>query len=178
MEVDIMRRSSIIRFIIWFIVGFMVMRVYATHKRSAETNYIRYDEVSVSNINAPKTFNSGVLSVEQTNCIVNLIEESRSETFILTFYTDLDSENGPCGPVNCHMQRLKYGMVANNVLPQGTKIATKEFGELSILDTGGPNFDVRNRLDVFIPREFGESDRKYYLRVNKMGIVKVKGVLK
>lgn len=97
------------------------------------------------------------------------------ETFVLTFYTDLAEENGPYGAITCNGKRLAAGMVANNVLPQGTKIMTKEFGQLVVSDKGGKNFNTRNRLDVFIPRNKGESDRQYKRRVANMGIVKVKG---
>ena len=99
------------------------------------------------------------------------------ETFELTFYTSLSEENGDYEGVTCNGSKLKGGMVANNKLPQGTKIITKEFGELTVSDRGGKNFNVSNRLDVFVPRINGESDRQYRKRVMSMGRVKVKGII-
>jgi 3D (Asp-Asp-Asp) domain-containing protein len=100
------------------------------------------------------------------------------EDFTLTFYTDLEEENSSAGPVNCHGERLSQGMVANNIIPQGTKIETKEFGELTVADRGGNNFNVRYRLDVFIARKDGESDTEYKHRVLNLGIMKIKGTIK
>jgi 3D (Asp-Asp-Asp) domain-containing protein len=100
----------------------------------------------------------------------------REEMFVLTFYTSLNEENG-YGPITCSGNKLRDGIVANNILPQGTKIITKEFGELIVADKGGSNFDVMHRLDVFMPRHKGEDDYQYKKRVNAMGIVKVKGYI-
>lgn len=101
----------------------------------------------------------------------------QEETFILTFYTSLIEENSDAGPVTCNGSKLREGIVANNVLPQGTKISTKEYGELIVADRGGGNFDVRHRLDVFVSRKGGESDYQYKRRVNSMGKVKVTGYI-
>jgi len=100
----------------------------------------------------------------------------QEETFVLTFYTSLDEENG-YGPITCSGSKLRSGMVANNVLRQGTKIITNEYGELVVADRGGNNFNTRHRLDVFISRRKGESDYQYKRRVNSMGVVKVKGYI-
>lgn len=96
---------------------------------------------------------------------------------VLTFYTSLPEENGGFKGINCIGQKLMPGMVANNVLPLGTKIQTREFGTLTVADRGGNNFNTVNRLDVYIPRNSGESDENYFKRVNDMGKVKVKGYL-
>lgn len=95
----------------------------------------------------------------------------------LTFYTSLAEENGGFSGINCSGKKLTPGTVANNVLPLGTKIYTKEFGTLTVADRGGNNFDTIHRLDVYIPREEGESDKDYLTRVNDMGKVKVKGYI-
>jgi 3D (Asp-Asp-Asp) domain-containing protein len=100
----------------------------------------------------------------------------QEETFILTFYTSLNEENG-YGPVTCNGSILSPGIVANNILSQGTKIITREFGELVVADKGGVNFDTTHRLDVFISRRKGENDYQYKKRVNSMGKVKVKGYI-
>jgi 3D (Asp-Asp-Asp) domain-containing protein len=93
----------------------------------------------------------------------------------LTFYTSLGEENGGFSGINCSGKRLTPGTVANNVLPLGTEIYTKEFGTLTVSDRGGNNFNTISRLDVYISREAGESDKDYLIRVNNMGRVKVKG---
>lgn len=96
---------------------------------------------------------------------------------VLTFYTSLAEENGGYIGINCIGKKLIPGMVANNVLPLGTEIYTNEFGTLTVSDRGGNNFDTIHRLDVYIPRNNGESDSGYMKRVNDMGKVKVKGCI-
>lgn len=97
--------------------------------------------------------------------------------FTLTFYTTLDEENG-WGPINCLGEPLAAGMVANNVLPLGTKIDLgEEYGIVEVRDRGGKNFDVSHRLDFLVMRNEGESDREYYERVNNYGIKKVMGYI-
>jgi hypothetical protein len=95
--------------------------------------------------------------------------------FTLTFYTNLSSENSSAGGVNCRGIKLYDGMVANNKLSYGTSIKLKGWGTVEVLDVGGSNFDVSHRLDVYVPREDGESDHKYHRRVLNMGRVKVQG---
>lgn len=95
----------------------------------------------------------------------------------LTFYTSLAEENGGFNGINCSGKKLTPGTVANNVLPLGTEIYTKEFGTLTVSDRGGDNFDTTNRLDVYVPRKDGESDKDYFTRVNNMGRVRVKGYI-
>lgn len=99
------------------------------------------------------------------------------ETFILTFYTSLDSENSSAGAVTCTGSKLRAGMVANNVLKLNTKIYLEGYGNVVVADTGGVNFNTRNRLDVFIPRKNGENDYQYKKRVLSMGKIKVKGYI-
>ncbi|MBZ9622940.1 hypothetical protein G9F71_008740 [Clostridium sp. FP2] len=95
--------------------------------------------------------------------------------FTLTFYTNLTSENSSAGGINCRGIKLYDGMVANNKLPYGTKIKLEGWGTVEVLDVGGSNFDVSHRLDVYVPREGGESDNEYFKRVQRMGKVKVQG---
>ncbi|MBC2582375.1 hypothetical protein [Clostridium sp. DJ247] len=95
----------------------------------------------------------------------------------LTFYSGLADENGGFKGINCSGKKLTPGMVANNVLPQGTKIYTKEYGTLTVADKGGSNFDTVNRLDVYVSRNSGESDEIYRKRVTNMGRVKVRGYI-
>lgn len=97
--------------------------------------------------------------------------------FELTFYTNLASENSSAGGVNCRGIKLYDGMVANNKLSYGTKIKLKGWGTVTVLDSGGNNFDVSHRLDVYVPREGGESDHEYFKRVQRMGRIKVQGFI-
>jgi hypothetical protein len=52
------------------------------------------------------------------------------------------------------------------------------WGEVVVNDKGSnKHFSVDNRLDVFIERESGESDREYARRIEKLGVQKVKGYI-
>lgn len=94
--------------------------------------------------------------------------------FILSFYSSDPSENGGY-TVTCTGKSFKYGMVASNVYPLGTKIYLDGYGLFTVADTGGGHFDNYNRLDVLIPREKGESTNHYKNRVNDMGKPHVRG---
>lgn len=109
-------------------------------------------------------------------------EEKKNEPelkeFILTFYTSLESENSSAGAVTCQNKPLSRGGVANNVIPQNTKIYLEGYGQVVVNDTGSDKyFSVDNRLDVFIERHPGESDRQYAHRVKSYGIQKVQGYI-
>ena len=109
-------------------------------------------------------------------------EQKRNEPelkeFILTFYTSLESENSSAGAVTCQNKPLSSGGVANNVIPQNTKIYLESYGQVIVNDKGSDKyFGVDNRLDVFIEREPGESDTQYSLRVNGYGVQKVQGYI-
>lgn len=111
------------------------------------------------------------------------VEEEKKNTpefkeFILTFYTSLESENSSAGPVTCQNKPLTPGGVANNVIPQNTKIYLEGYGQVTVNDKGSDkHFGVDNRLDVYIPRKPGESDIQYSRRVNSYGIQKVQGYI-
>lgn len=110
-------------------------------------------------------------------------EEEKKNTpeykeFILTFYTSLESENSSAGAVTCQNKPLVAGGVANNVIPQNTKIYLEGYGQVTVNDKGSDKyFGTDNRLDVYIPREPGESDSQYFKRVNNYGIQKVQGYI-
>jgi 3D (Asp-Asp-Asp) domain-containing protein len=104
--------------------------------------------------------------------------EPKLKEFILTFYTSLESENSSAGAVTCQNKPLSPGGVANNVIPQNTKIYLESYGQVIVNDKGSNKyFGVDNRLDVFIEREPGESDRQYSHRVNSYGVQKVQGYI-
>lgn len=104
--------------------------------------------------------------------------EPEFKEFILTFYTSLNSENSSAGAVTCQNKPLSSGGVANNVIPQNTKIYLEDYGQVIVNDKGSDKyFGVDNRLDVFIEREPGESDKQYSHRVNSYGVQKVQGYI-
>jgi len=97
--------------------------------------------------------------------------------FELTFYSSLNSENG-FGAITSTGSRLFDGVVASNHYKINTKIKLQGWGEVVVLDRGSDKyFNNDYRLDVYIPREHGESDSTYFKRVNKMGRIKVKGTI-
>lgn len=97
--------------------------------------------------------------------------------FQVSYYTDLNSENG-FGPINCKGERLAQGMVANNVLELGTQIYLPELGLKTVSDRGSArHFSRVDAIDVFVPRNEGETDNEYYKRVNDLGIHTVTGYI-
>ena len=87
----------------------------------------------------------------------------------------MNSENG-FGAITSQGKKLSRGGVANNVIPQNTQIYLEGYGQVIVNDKGSnKHFSVDSRLDVFIEREQGESDREYTRRISKMGVQKVKG---
>lgn len=100
------------------------------------------------------------------------------QEFILTYYTSLISENSSAGAITCQGKKLSRGGVANNVIPQNTKLYLEGYGEVIVNDRGSnKHFSVDTRLDVFIEKEQGESDSHYKTRVNNMGVRKVHGYI-
>jgi len=101
-------------------------------------------------------------------------EESKID-LTLTFYTSLDCENG-YGAITCTGEKLGDEVIlASNYYKLGTLIDIEGYGTLRVADRGSSNFDSSNRVDVYIPRRYGESNSSYYKRVNNMGLVKTKG---
>lgn len=103
------------------------------------------------------------------------ITSPRKQEFIVTYYTDLNSENG-YGAVNCLGERVEHTMIASNYYPLGTKIRIDGI-TYEVRDRGSSRFNNPKRLDMFIPRNQGESNREYYKRVNAMGVKTVKGCI-
>lgn len=103
--------------------------------------------------------------------------EPQWQEFILTYYSSLNSENG-YGAITSQGKKLSRGGVANNIIPQNTKIYLEGYGQVIVNDKGSnKHFSVDNRLDVFIEREYGESDKEYSRRVNNYGKKRVKGYI-
>jgi 3D (Asp-Asp-Asp) domain-containing protein len=103
--------------------------------------------------------------------------EPEWQEYILTFYTSMNSENG-YGSITSQGKKLSRGGVANNIIPQNTKIYLDKWGEVTVNDKGSnKHFSVDNRLDVFVEREVGESDSQYLRRVNSYGVQRVRGYI-
>lgn len=67
----------------------------------------------------------------------------------LSFYSNDPSENA--GYItDCQGNELKYGTLANNYYPLGTKIYIKDFGLMSVEDRGGRNFNSWSNFDLFM----------------------------
>ncbi|OSA89120.1 UNVERIFIED_ORG: hypothetical protein B2H93_16840 [Clostridium botulinum] len=96
-------------------------------------------------------------------------EQNDWKEFELTFYTSMNCENG-FGARTCNNKPLSRGIVANNHYKQYTKLYLEGYGEVTVADKGSDkHFNNDFRLDVFIPRNSGESDSTYLNRVNSMG---------
>ena len=95
----------------------------------------------------------------------------------LSFYTDLDCENYPgCNGVTASGVKLYDGVIANNTYEMGTTFYFKGYGEYELLDRGGRGL-YGNNFDMYIPRNYGESDNNYFTRINNMGIHKTTGYI-
>jgi 3D (Asp-Asp-Asp) domain-containing protein len=107
------------------------------------------------------------------------INEPQWQEFELTFYTSLDMENYQnCGGITASGCKLFDGVVASNYYKLNTKIKLQGWGEVMVLDRGSNKyFNNDYKLDVYIPREHGESDSHYHARVNKMGKIKTNGIV-
>ena len=92
-----------------------------------------------------------------------------------TYYTSLPSENGGY-TVTCNGEPLEGDIVANNTLPQGTKLFFND-KVYTVADRGSSRFNNPDRLDVLIERNYGESDYEYLKRVNNKGVDYVEGLI-
>lgn len=105
------------------------------------------------------------------NDVLNL----KSEDFVLTFYTSLSEENSGYEGLNAYGDGLEYGQIASNYYPKGTLIRLEGIGMFEVTDTGGSDFDSKNRIDVFVPRISGENNSDYKDRVLALGKLNAKG---
>lgn len=111
-----------------------------------------------------------------TNAVQTLaISNSKSKsiggapiTLKLSFYGDFAHENGGYAGMDAQGNKLVSGTIASNVYPFGTKFSFN--GQtFTVRDRGGSHFDDPNRLDVFVPRNPGESDSAYSARISNYG---------
>lgn len=86
----------------------------------------------------------------------------------LTFYGDSAAENGGYAGMDAQGGKLRVGTVASNVYPFGTQFSWN--GQTyTVRDRGGSHFNSPNRLDVFVPRNSGESESAYNARIRQYG---------
>ena len=103
------------------------------------------------------------------------IDEIKPVTFKTTAYTSLPEENGGY-ETTCNGEPLEGNIVANNTLPQGTKIYLD--GEIyEVGDKGSSRFDNPNRIDMLIERNPGETDVAYKKRVSDFGVQYIEGYI-
>ena len=136
-----------------------------TNEESVENNVSSEDDWVVDKINEIReTTGLNVIGFEK-------------HTFELSFYSDLNCENG-YGNLTASGKTLSSGMIANNYLDFGTNIYLDGYG-LKIVEDRGSNkyFNAVNKADVFVPRIQGESDSEYYKRVNMLGRKNVDGYI-
>lgn len=96
-------------------------------------------------------------------------------TFKLTYYSSLPEENGGY-TVTCNGSPLKGNIVANNTIPQGTKLILNDI-TYEVADRGSSRFNNITRLDVLVERLPGESDNQYRKRVSDKGVDNVTGYI-
>ncbi len=98
-------------------------------------------------------------------------------TWNFSFYTNLPSENG--GYTTTAMgTTLRYGVLSSNYWPLRSQVILPNWGNFTVEDRGGKDFDSKYRFDMLIPRNSGESDYQYLTRVNNMGIKSITGYIK
>lgn len=89
----------------------------------------------------------------------------------ISFYTSLACENGGYAGITASGKKLREGVIANNYYSFGTNIYFKGYGLKEVQDRGAKSvFNNWTSFDVFVPRNYGESDSKYFRRVNNMGV--------
>lgn len=98
-------------------------------------------------------------------------------TWNISFYTNLPRENGGYTTTALGTQ-LRYGVLSSNYWPLRSQIILPDWGNFTVEDRGGPNFDSKYRFDMLIPRNSAESDYEYLSRVNNMGIRSITGYIK
>jgi 3D (Asp-Asp-Asp) domain-containing protein len=100
----------------------------------------------------------------------------REVEFICTAYSSLPEENGGY-TITCNGEELKGNIVANNVIPQNTKIVLGD-RVVRVADRGSTKrFSTENRLDVLLERNPDESIKEYKQRVSDYGVKHIKGYI-
>jgi 3D (Asp-Asp-Asp) domain-containing protein len=109
-------------------------------------------------------------------------EEPEWQEFVLTYYGLLHSECGKTDGITASGMKISRGMIASPPqLKFGTKIII-EGNEYVVEDRGSSKYikvnnDGSIRLDVYLERLNGESDREYYNRIQSKGVKRLKGYI-
>ena len=117
-------------------------------------------------------FNELYTISDKYNVDINDIEEIE---FKVTAYSSLPEENGGY-TVTCNGEPLKGNILANNTIPQGTKVILDGV-EYEIADRGSSRFNKRNRVDMLIEKLPNESVDEYRKRVSDFGVQYIKGYI-
>lgn len=128
------------------------------------SNYINEEYTKLTKFNELYTI------ANKYNVDINDIEEIE---FKVTGYSSLPEENGGY-TVTCNGEPLKGNILANNTIPQGTKVILDGV-EYEIADRGSSRFNKRNRVDMLIERLPNESVDEYRKRVSDFGVQYIKG---
>jgi len=116
--------------------------------------------------------------IQTTKCIKEQKNEPEWQEFVVSFYTGLEEENSIHGNVDCKGRPLEKGVIANNVLPLGTKIfLEKDYGIRTVSDKGGQNFNSLNYIDLYVARLDGETREQWKHRANSYGVKRLKGYI-
>lgn len=108
--------------------------------------------------------------------------KTKEINIILSFYTDTYEENCTHG-LNAKGEQLTWGNIAiPRELELGTKIEIDYYPNQTFIgnDRGSSKHiriteDGTYRIDLFVPRKYGEDDYTYKTRVNNYGKVKTTG---
>ena len=103
------------------------------------------------------------------------IDQLEKVTFKATAYSSLPEENGGYN-VTCNGEPLEGNIVANNTLPQYSKVMLGD-KMYTVADRGSSRFNNPTRLDVLIEREKGESIEEYRKRVSDYGVRYIEGYI-
>lgn len=98
-------------------------------------------------------------------------------TWTFSFYTSLAADNGGYTKTALGTS-LRYGVLASNYWPLRSKVSLPGWGEFTVEDRGGSDFDSKYRMDMLIPRNTGESDYEYRSRIWAMGRRTITGYIK
>jgi 3D (Asp-Asp-Asp) domain-containing protein len=108
--------------------------------------------------------------------------EPKLQDFVLTYYGLLSSECGNTKGITASGKKISRGMIASPPqLKFGTKIII-EGNEYVVEDRGSSKYikvnnDGSIRLDVYLERLDGESDKEYYNRIQSKGVKRLKGYI-
>jgi len=113
--------------------------------------------------------------------------EKEKKTFVVTYYTSLGVENGGWENMAARGDELKEGMVATSAhIPFDTKFSLPNIGQVNVSDRmAGWAVEKRKAdhgqdtipVDVYVPRNDGETDDAYFDRVDKLGVDVVEGTV-